>query len=187
MVEALPDDGVLVACEVDPDVAALARECFAAAPGGEKIDVRVAPAGDTLAALAGQVFDLVFVDADKAGYLGYVRTLLDTGLLATGGLICVDNTLLQGEPYLDGSSSPNGDAIAAFNQAVADDPGAIHTTLTRLKEAGLRAKIIAYAANPSSHRIVKAMSAGAADFLHWPCDAANIIAAATAATALPAL
>lgn len=69
---------------------------------------------------------------------------------------------------------------------VADDPGAIRGTLTRLKEAGLRAKIIAYAENPSSHRIVKAMSAGAADFLHWPCDTANILAAATAATASPA-
>ena len=121
MAEALPDDGVLVACEVDADVAALARECFAAAPGGEKIDVRVAPADDTLAALAGQVFDLVFIDADKAGYLGYVERILETGLLRDGGVICVDNTLMQGQPWA-GESTANGDAITAFNAAIADDP-----------------------------------------------------------------
>ena len=74
-------------------------ECFAAAPGGEKIDVRVGPADDTLAALAGQVFDLVFIDADKAGYLGYVEQILETGLLRDGGVICVDNTLMQGQPW----------------------------------------------------------------------------------------
>jgi DNA-binding NtrC family response regulator len=68
---------------------------------------------------------------------------------------------------------------------VADDPGSIGATAERLKNAGIQAKIIAYAGDASSHRIVKAMSAGAADFLHWPCDAANIVAAATAATASP--
>jgi caffeoyl-CoA O-methyltransferase len=120
MAEALPDGGTLVACEVDADVAALARECFAVAPGGEKIDVRVAPADATLTALAGQVFDLVFIDADKAGYLGYVEQILDLGLLRDGGVICVDNTLMQGQPWA-GASTANGDAIAAFNMAVADD------------------------------------------------------------------
>ena len=52
-----------------------------------------------------------------------LRAVLDTGLLAPGGVICVDNTLLKGEPYLEAETpSPNGAAIAAFNQAVADDP-----------------------------------------------------------------
>jgi CheY-like chemotaxis protein len=69
---------------------------------------------------------------------------------------------------------------------VADDPGLIRGTAERLKVAGLRVKIIAYATEASAHRIVQAMSAGAADFLHWPCDIANIVAAATAATASPA-
>ena len=68
---------------------------------------------------------------------------------------------------------------------VADEPGSIRTTLDRMKAAGLRAKVIAYAEDTSPHRMVKAMAAGAADFLHWPCDTANIIAAATAATASP--
>jgi DNA-binding NarL/FixJ family response regulator len=68
---------------------------------------------------------------------------------------------------------------------VADEPEAIRATAERMKAAGLIAKIIAYADDASPHRIVKAMAAGAADFLHWPCNTANIVAAATAATASP--
>jgi predicted O-methyltransferase YrrM len=120
MAEALPADGELVACELDPDVAAFAQGCF---PAGAQIDVRVGPAADTLAALAGegQVFDLVFVDADKAGYAGYLDALLDTDLLAPGGLVAVDNTLMQGQPWA-GERTPNGEAIAAFNTRLTADP-----------------------------------------------------------------
>ena len=91
---------------------------------GPRSVVEVAPAADTLERLAaaGERFELIFVDADKAGYLDYVGTILDTGLLAPNGVICVDNTLMQGQPYVAGASTPNGVAIAAFNRAVADDP-----------------------------------------------------------------
>ena len=68
------------------------------------------------------VFDLVFIDADKAGYLDYLQVVLDTGLLAPHGLICVDNTLMQGQPWSSGEPTANGVAIAEFNQAVAADP-----------------------------------------------------------------
>lgn len=47
----------------------------------------------------------------------------------------------------------------------------------------MAAKVIAYTAEPSHHQMVKALAAGAADYLHWPCDLANIVAAANAATA----
>jgi caffeoyl-CoA O-methyltransferase len=70
----------------------------------------------------GEVFDLVFIDADKAGYIDYLDLLLTTGLLAPNGLICADNTLMQGQPYLSGNATANGVAIAKFNQAVVDDP-----------------------------------------------------------------
>lgn len=124
MAEALPADGEVVACEVDAFVAAFAQECFDAAPDGHKIAVRVGPAAETLAQLAGAEgsFDLVFVDADKAGYAGYVDAVLSTGLLAEGGVIVVDNTLMQGQPYVEGDRTANGEAIAAFNRTVADDP-----------------------------------------------------------------
>ncbi len=124
MAEALPDDGRVVACELDPDVAAFAQRCFDDSPHGAKIEVRIGPAQRTLKQLAaaGERFDFVFLDADKTGYLAYVTTLLDGHLLAPDGIICVDNTLLQGEPYLPGEPSSNGAAIAAFNDAIAHDP-----------------------------------------------------------------
>ena len=124
MAEALPDDGAVVACEVDAQVAGFAQQCFCESLSGHKIEVKVAPAQITLGQLAaaGETFDLVFVDADKAGYLDYVNQVLDAGLLAQDGVICVDNTLMQGLPYVSGESTPNGVAIAAFNQAVVDDP-----------------------------------------------------------------
>ncbi len=124
MAEALPDDGELVACEIDADVARFAQECFAESPSGHRISVRVAPALVTLAQLAreDEQFDLVFVDADKAGYLEYLEVLLASNLLAPHGVIAVDNTLMQGQPYLSGGSTANGAAIAAFNQAVVQDP-----------------------------------------------------------------
>lgn len=122
MAEALPADGVVVACERDPRAAAVAGECFAASEHGTKIDVRLAPATRTLAELAGgEPFDLVFLDADKPGYLGYLHQVLDGDLLTPHGVVCVDNTLLQGEPW-SATPGPNGAAIAQFNAAVQQDP-----------------------------------------------------------------
>ena len=124
MAEALPEGGHVVACEIDADVARFAAECFAGSPAGDRISVRVAPALDTLAGLArdGARFDLVFVDADKAGYGGYLDALLDGDLLAPHGVIAVDNTLMQGQPWMPDGSTGNGTAIRAFNEAVAADP-----------------------------------------------------------------
>ena len=124
MAEALPEDGEVVACEIDAHVAAFAKESLEASPAGQRVRIRIGPALETLAKLAAaeEVFDLVFVDADKAGYVEYVAALLDWGLLSPGALICVDNTLMQGDPWLSGTASPNGVAIAHFNQVVADDP-----------------------------------------------------------------
>ena len=86
--------------------------------------VEVGPAQETLTRLAadGEVFDLVFLDADKPGYPGYLDLLLDGGLLADDGLLCVDNTLLQGEPWAGGAASVNGVAVAAFNERLRADP-----------------------------------------------------------------
>ena len=122
--EALPDHGYLIACEVDEYVSQFACDCFVASPHGRKIEVRVAPAIETMRQLidAGESFDLVFIDADKGGYIDYFDLLLETDLLAPDGFICVDNTLLQGEPYLsEDRRSENGQAIAHFNRFVAED------------------------------------------------------------------
>ncbi|MEB3343548.1 class I SAM-dependent methyltransferase [Okeania sp.] len=125
MAEALPEDGRMVACEVDQYVSDFARACFDKSPDGSKISIEVAPAIETMKKLAdaGESFDLVFIDADKGGYIEYFQMLLDTGLLAPNGFIFVDNTLLQGQPYLPPEKrTTNGEAIAQFNRFVAEDP-----------------------------------------------------------------
>ena len=123
MAEALPADGRVVALEIDPGVADFARDCLAGSAAGGRVDVRVGPALDTLADLseAGEVFDLVFLDADKGGYQAYLDLVLDSGLLAPHGVVVVDNTLMQGLPWTTGPTTANGEAIAAFNAAVAAD------------------------------------------------------------------
>lgn len=123
--EALPDDGYLLACEVDEYVSQFAKDCFAASPHGKKIEVKVGAAKETMEKLieAGETFDLAFIDADKGSYIDYLNLLLDTNLLAPDGFICVDNTLMQGQPYLpEEKRTDNGKAIALFNRFVAEDP-----------------------------------------------------------------
>ncbi|MHA3701085.1 O-methyltransferase [Jatrophihabitans sp. YIM 134969] len=124
MAEAVPPGGRVVALEIDAAVAAFAQQCLDDAPAGDRVEVRVGPARDTLAALAaaGEVFDLVFVDADKGGYTDYLAAVLDGGLLAEHGVVVVDNTLMQGQPWTSAAPSSNGAAVAAFNAAVAADP-----------------------------------------------------------------
>ncbi|KAA0102538.1 SAM-dependent methyltransferase [Mycolicibacterium sp. P1-18] len=124
MAEALPDDGVVVACEIDEDVARFAQECFDGSPAGHKITVKVGPALESLRGLAESAeapFDFVFVDADKAGYLDYVEFLLAGELLSPRAVIAVDNTLMQGQPYGDTDLTVNGAAIASFNAALTYD------------------------------------------------------------------
>ncbi len=125
MAEALPEDGRLVACEVDEYVANFAIDCFKASPHGSKIEVKVAPALATMQQLAdaGESFDLVFIDADKKEYVDYFNLLIESNLLAANGSICVDNTLFQGQVYLSETErTANGEAIAQFNRTVAEDP-----------------------------------------------------------------
>lgn len=125
MAEALPENGHLVACEVDPYAAEFAKSAFSNSPHGSKIRVELGSALETLNKLAAadESFDLVFIDADKTGYVQYFHTLLEANLLTENGFICVDNTLLQGQPYLSADKqTKNGQAIADFNRVVKNDP-----------------------------------------------------------------
>jgi caffeoyl-CoA O-methyltransferase len=124
MAEALPSDGELVACEVDPYTAEFGQAAFRESPHGAKIRVEVGAALDTLQKLAdaSESFDFVFIDADKKEYVKYFEILLEKDLVVAGGFICVDNTLLQGQVYLpEENRTPNGEAIAQFNHIVAAD------------------------------------------------------------------
>jgi len=123
MAEALPEDGIVITCEIDPFAAEFAKSSFSLSEHGKKIDVRVAPAMTTLTQLAEekQTFDFIFIDADKGGYVDYFRFILDRGLLAPGGIIAVDNTLYEGQVYLPEQQGENGRAIAHFNEVVKQD------------------------------------------------------------------
>ena len=70
MAEALPDDGKVITCEIDPDTASIAHTFWDRSPHGKKIEVRIGPALDTLATLTG-LFDLIFMCRDQL--LAYYR------------------------------------------------------------------------------------------------------------------
>ena len=125
MAAALPDDGELVTCEIDPDTAEVAQSHFDRSPDGRKIDLRLGPAAETLMSLDGP-FDLVFIDADKTSYIHYYERAMD--LLAERGIIAVDNVLWSGR-VLDPQSEADK-AIAAFNDHVAADPRVRQVVLT---------------------------------------------------------
>lgn len=124
MAEALPSTGRLIACEIDEYVASIAKKHFQASPYGKKITIKTGEARESIRDLskAGECFDLIFIDGNKIDYWMYYQVILDANLIAPGGFICVDNTLFQAQPYLNRQDiSPNGSAIAHFNQKVAAD------------------------------------------------------------------
>jgi len=128
MAAALPDDGRLVTCDVDPVATAVARRYFAESGHGHKIELRLAPALDTVAALAreGRRFDLVFIDADKTNYSSYWDAVLP--LVPVGGLILADNTLWSGR-VVD-PRDVDDHAIVAFNARVRADLRVEHALLS---------------------------------------------------------
>ncbi|XP_051568256.1 uncharacterized protein LOC127449111 isoform X1 [Myxocyprinus asiaticus] len=124
MAEALPEDGQLIACELEPYLKDFAQPVFDKSPHGKKITVKTGPAMDTLKELAatGEQFDMVFIDADKQNYINYYKFLLDHNLLRIDGVICVDNSLFKGRVYLKDSTDETGMALRDFNQFVTNDP-----------------------------------------------------------------
>jgi predicted O-methyltransferase YrrM len=127
MAEALPPDGRVVACELDPEVAAFAERMFHASPAGGRISVRVGPAADTLAGLAGTTYDLVFVDADKVEYAEYVEQGLR--LLRHGGVLAVDNTLWHDRAADPANTDEDTEAIRSALNAVQENEDLIASLL----------------------------------------------------------
>jgi predicted O-methyltransferase YrrM len=128
MAPALPDGGRIVTCEIDEERAAVARRHVAGSPWADRIEVRVGPALDTIAELAGP-FDLVFVDADKTGYADYVEAVLPK--LSDRGLIAIDNTLWSGrvaEGEADADETTR--ALIELNDRLARDERLVAVMLT---------------------------------------------------------
>jgi caffeoyl-CoA O-methyltransferase len=119
MATALPEDGRLVTCDVDPEATAIARQFFDRSPHGHKIEIELGPAIATIErrAAAGERFDAVFIDADKESYADYWEAVLP--LLPAGGLVIADNTLWSGTVVDPQRESDR--AIVRFNARVASD------------------------------------------------------------------
>jgi caffeoyl-CoA O-methyltransferase len=125
----LPDDGHLLCCDVSDEWTSIAKPFWERAGVSHKIELRLAPAAETLAALPeGEQFDLAFIDADKTGYAVYYREILRR--LRSNGVIMVDNTLWGGRIDDPGVTDEQTLALRAFNDLVADDPAVDCVQLT---------------------------------------------------------
>lgn len=116
----LAPGGRLLCCDVSEEWTAIARTAWSEAGISDRIDLRIAPAIDTLHALdASESIDLVFIDADKPMYAAYFEAILPR--LRTGGLMLIDNVLWSGSVVDASVTDENTEAIRAFNDMVAAD------------------------------------------------------------------
>jgi predicted O-methyltransferase YrrM len=120
---ALPPEGRIVACDVSEEWTAIARRYWEQGGVAHKIDLRIAPATQTLDVLLGQghagTFDLAFIDADKTNYLAYYERTLQ--LLRPGGLVLIDNTLWSGRVADPAVTDPDTVALRELNTTLLRD------------------------------------------------------------------
>ncbi len=120
---ALPLEGTIVACDVSAEWTAVGRRYWREAGVADKIELRLAPALETLDALlaAGEAggFDFAFVDAEKTEYADYYERVLE--LMRPGGLIAVDNVLWNGAVADPARDDADTVAIRAFNEMLGGD------------------------------------------------------------------
>jgi predicted O-methyltransferase YrrM len=121
--QALPDDGRIIACDINEEWTAVARRYWREAGMDRKIDLRIGQAlttlDDLIASGQGNRFDFVFIDADKTNYANYYERALV--LLRPGGLIAVDNVLWYGRVIDASFDDPDTRAIRAFNAQLKED------------------------------------------------------------------
>lgn len=123
MANALPDDGQIIACDTSEEWTTIANNYWQQAGIASKIDLRLAPALETLNTLTseGQAesFDAAFIDADKQNMLNYYEYCLQ--LIRPGGLIMIDNVLWGGSVADSDKNDDDTNAIRATNQFVFQD------------------------------------------------------------------
>lgn len=115
---AMPADGHLDTCDVDEETTAIARRYWQAAGQQDKISLHLGPALETLKKLQGP-YDLVFLDADKVNYDGYLEASYQ--LLRTGGLILIDNVLWSGAVADPSVTDADTQALRALNRKLQGD------------------------------------------------------------------
>lgn len=120
---ALPEDGKLIACDVSHEWTSIGQRYWQEAGVAHKIDLRIAPALETLDSLIADghasSFDFAFIDADKPNYDGYYERMLQ--LLRPGGLIAIDNTLWSGMVADPEKNDESTVALRALNAKIRDD------------------------------------------------------------------
>jgi predicted O-methyltransferase YrrM len=137
MAEALPPDGRVVSLEASPDYAALARRNLERAGLGDRVEIHVGPALDTLARLAKEdvpAFDLVFIDADKPNNPAYLDWALR--LTRPGGLIIGDNVVRGGAVLEANSSDDRVRGVRTFTERLGREPRLFSTALQTVGEKG---------------------------------------------------
>ncbi len=120
---ALPEDGVLVACDISREWTDIARPHWEAAGVAGRIDLRLGPANDTLNGLIdageGGTYDFAFIDADKLGYDAYYERCLT--LLRPGGLVVIDNVLRDGRVADESVDDEETVAMRRLNRKILSD------------------------------------------------------------------
>jgi caffeoyl-CoA O-methyltransferase len=117
----LEPGGRLLCCDVSEEWTAIAQEAWRAAGVDDRIELRLAPALDTLKAQPSTPdIDLAFIDADKPNYRSYYNELVPR--MRPGGLVVVDNVLWSGRVVDPSATDPDTEAIRAFNDHVLADP-----------------------------------------------------------------
>ena len=128
---ALPPDGSIVCCDVSEEFTAIARRYWQEAGVADKVDLRIAPALETLDALIADggegTFDMAFIDADKGNYPHYWERCVR--LVRRGGVIAVDNVLWGGSVADASDQSPDTQAIRTLNERVHGDERVTAVTL----------------------------------------------------------
>jgi predicted O-methyltransferase YrrM len=123
MAQVMPEDGRLICCDLPGEYNAIAERYWYEAGVSERIDLRLAPALETLNALErggqSESFDLIFIDADKANYTVYLEHALV--LARKGGLILFDNVLWGGRVLESSPDSADTRAIQALNRGLRRD------------------------------------------------------------------
>ena len=116
----LGPDGHLLCCDVSDEWTAIGRPYWERAGVSDRIELRIAPAVETLRALPTErSIDLAFIDADKPNYVNYYEELVPR--MRANGLILVDNVLWSGSVVDPNANDDNVEAIRRFNDHLAAD------------------------------------------------------------------
>ncbi len=121
LARALPPEGRLITLEVSAKHAGVARETYAQAGLADRVDLRLGPALETLAGLTGEApFDLIFIDADKGNYPGYLDWAVK--LSRPGSIIVADNVIRSGRAFQSPPPDESAEGAAAYNAKLLANP-----------------------------------------------------------------